>query len=298
MIGNPGRKNKGYGALASAAGVAIIAVMIIAQLTDTHIRAPGRLAYGKVDTSAYLAAAVDHLNGIKDRPDVTVVSGDICDFGQPEEYRSARALLDGLRMPYYVIPGNHDRPDAMREVFDDHAYLPASGFLCYAVEDFPVRLIGLDTTMPGEPGGAICEARRQWLSDMLERDRDRPTLIFMHHPPFHTGIRHMDVQNCAGGVELGELLESHSQVQLLLCGHVHRDISVAWHGKVAAIGPSPAHAVSLDLDPAGEPAYHLEPPACRLVHLTGEGRLVAHLSYIGDFDGPNPFFDDSGGFLS
>lgn len=271
--------------------------MIIAQLTDCHIKAAGRLAYGRVDTAAHLADAVAHLNGLSPRPDVTLVTGDICDFGLAEEYEQAAQLLDRLEMPWFVIPGNHDRPDAFRHGFRAHRYLPAEGFLQYAIEDYPVRMIGLDTTVEGQAGGAVCEARRRWLSDRLSEELSKPTLVFMHHPPIVTGIRHMDVQNCAGGAQLGALLAAHSQVQLVLCGHVHRDISTLWHGTQVSIAPSPAHAVSLDLDPTGPPAYDLEPPACRLVYLSEDGRLVSHLSYIGHFDGPHPFTGADGAFI-
>lgn len=73
-------------------------------------------------------------------------------------------------------------------------------------------------------------------------------------------------------------------MKTILCGHVHRSISVLWHGIEASIAPSPAHAVTLDFDPEGA-------PACRLVCFNDKGLLVNHLSYIGDFDGPHPFTD-------
>lgn len=268
--------------------------MIIAQISDPHIKPKGQLAYGHVDTAGYLEAAVKHLNELALPPEATLVTGDICDFGLPEEYEQARLILDGLQMPWFVVPGNHDRPDTFRAAFGDLGYLPDDGFLHYVIDDFPVRMIGLDTTLEGEAGGAICELRRHWLSHRLNEELNKPTLLFMHHPPFLTGIRHMDVQNCAGGDDLGALLAAHSQVQMLLCGHVHRAISANWHGKEVTICPSPAHAVSLDLDPEGPPMYEMEPPACRLVYLSSEGRLVSHLSFIGEFEGPKPFFDDSG----
>lgn len=271
--------------------------MIIAQITDTHIKANGRLAYRKVDTLAGLQACVDHLNALAPRPDVALMSGDLVDFGTPEEYAVARPALDRLAMPCFVIPGNHDDRDAMREAFADHAYLPPKGFLNYAVEDYPVRLIGLDTTVAGKPHGELCEDRLAWLAGCLSRAPDKPTLIFMHHPPFLTGIAHMDRQNCRNGEALGRLVEGHPQVQMILCGHVHRPIQTLWHGTLVCIGPSPSHAVALDLDPDGPPAFIQEPPACRIVHLTSESRLVADLAFVGSFDGPHPFYHADGSLI-
>src|SRR3546814_16854724 len=61
-----------------------------------------------------------------------------------------RSLLRPLLPPLYVIPGNHDDRALIRTYLPGHAYLPAEGFLQYAVEDHPVRLIGLDTQIPGQ----------------------------------------------------------------------------------------------------------------------------------------------------
>ncbi len=271
--------------------------MIIAQITDTHIKAGGKIAYGRVDTLARLKDCVAHLNTLKPALDVVVVSGDLVDFGDPGEYEVARPALERLAMPYYLVPGNHDNRDAMRAAFRDHDYLPPEGFLHYAIEDYPIRLIGLDTTVPGNPHGEMCADRLSWLGRTLAQDRERPTLIHMHHPPFLTGVAHMDRQNCRNGAALGALIEQHPQVQMMLCGHVHRPAQTLWHGTLACIGPSPSHAVALDLDPSGPPAFVQEPPACRLVHLTKDRRLVADITYIGSFDGPHPFFNPDGSLI-
>ena len=268
--------------------------MIIAQITDPHIKAKGRLAYRKVDTVACLRACVAHVNALSPMPDVVVMSGDLTDFGTPDEYAYARPLMDELSMPYYIVPGNHDEREAMRLAFTDHSYLPRSGFLNYAIEDYPVRLIGLDTVVPGEPFGEMCHQRIDWLDACLREDQSKPTLIFMHHPPFITGIRHMDWQNCGNNQAFGRVIARHPQVQMALCGHVHRAIETRWAGTLASIGPSPCHAVALDLSENVDPAFVVEPPACRLVHLNDENQLIAHLSYIGAFDGPHPFFNSDG----
>jgi Icc protein len=268
--------------------------MLVAQITDTHIKPGGRLAYGRVDTAGHLGRAVDHLNGMAERPDVVLVTGDIGDAGIAAEYSVARSHLDRLAMPYFVIPGNHDSRDGLRESFVDHAYLPKQGFIHYVIEDYPVRLIGLDSTIPGKAGGMMCAERLEWLAARLSEGDGRPTLVFIHHPPFLTGIRHMDADNCAGGDDFGRLIARFPAVGMLLCGHLHRDIAVGWHGILACTAPSPAHAVSFDLSDEGPPRYHMEPPATRLVYLADDGRLVAHLSPIGSFDGPHPFFDATG----
>lgn len=268
--------------------------MLLAQITDSHIKAEGKLAYRRVDTLARLKDCVAHVNALSPSPDAVLMSGDLVDFGTETEYDLARPVLDKLTMPYFVVPGNHDDRDVMRRAFADHSYLPASGFLNYAIDDFPVRLVGLDSSVKGKPHGEMCVERLDWLETCLAQKPDIPTLLFMHHPPFLTGINHMDRQNCGNGPALGAVVERHRQVQMILCGHVHRAIETLFHGVIACIGPSPSHAVALDVDPNGPSAFALEPPAVRLVHLTAEHRLVTHLSFIGAFDGPHPFFDADG----
>lgn len=272
--------------------------MLIAQITDTHIKADGRLAYGRVDTADKLARCVAHLNGLSSRPHAALLTGDLVDKGRPEEYAVLRDLLAPLDMPLYVIPGNHDERRALRDAFADHAYLPADGpFLHYVIEDYPVRLIGLDTTIPGQEGGVMCAERLSWLDARLAEEPARPTVIFMHHPPFLTGIRNMDVNNCKGGADLGALVERHPQVIRLLCGHVHRAIQVHWHGVTASIAPSPAHAVAYSLREDAPHDFRLEPPACEIHYWREDTGLISHLTFIGDYEGPYPFRATDGQFI-
>jgi 3',5'-cyclic AMP phosphodiesterase CpdA len=263
--------------------------MLLAQISDTHIKPEGRIAYRRVDTAAHLARCVEHLARLEPRPDAILATGDLVDAGSAEEYQRLRGLLAPLPMPVYLIPGNHDDREALREVFADHAYLPRQGFLHYVVEGHPLRLIGLDTLVPGEGGGLMCQARLRWLDARLGEAPDRPTLIFMHHPPFVTGIEHMDRQGLAGAEAMGAIVRRYTCVEAVLCGHLHRPIHVRWHGTVATTAPSPAHQVVLDLRESGPSAFVLEPPACLLHLWRPETGLVTHTSYIGAFDGPYPF---------
>src|SRR5215475_8357402 len=161
--------------------------MLIAQISDMHVKPPGELLYKRIDTAAFLERAVAHVMALDPKPDVVLATGDLVDGGKPEEYALLRRLLAALPMPVYLIPGNHDARDPMREAFPDHAYLPKSGFLQYVVEDLPVRLIALDTLVDGKGFGALCVDRLGWLEARLNESQ-RPTVLFMHHPPFGCGI--------------------------------------------------------------------------------------------------------------
>jgi 3',5'-cyclic-AMP phosphodiesterase len=102
--------------------------MLIAHITDLHLRKEGELAFtGRVDTAARLAATVEFLNAFRPRPALALVTGDLVDFGRPEEYANLRRVLDRLEMPAYLIPGNHDNRDNLRAAYADHGYMPKTG---------------------------------------------------------------------------------------------------------------------------------------------------------------------------
>jgi 3',5'-cyclic-AMP phosphodiesterase len=257
--------------------------MILAQISDLHITPKGKKLYDRIDTIGHLRRAVQHLNNLAPRPDFTLITGDLVDAGSPPEYEMLRELMSGLAMPYALMPGNHDERGNLRRAFADHAYMPKDGeFLQYAIEDLPLRLIALDSLIPGEGGGRLCPARLDWLAARLEEQPKRPTLIALHHPPFDTGIEGMDDLNCENGPALGAIVARHPQVERIVCGHVHRPICVRWHGTVVTTAPATAHQVALDFRPGRPVAWIMEPPACHLHRWRKETGLVTHVSYIGD----------------
>jgi len=159
--------------------------MIIAQLSDPHIVARGKLFRCPVqgvapdaermlrefDTAPYLARAVTAVNQLVPRPDVTIVTGDLVDHGEPEEYEHLRALLAPLSMPVFVIPGNHDTRQSLREAFRSERYFPDDGYLYYAIDDYPLRLIALDTLVTGKHQGSLDDKQLAWLDATLAAQR-------------------------------------------------------------------------------------------------------------------------------
>jgi 3',5'-cyclic AMP phosphodiesterase CpdA len=158
----------------------------------------------------------------------------------------------------------------------------------YAIDDYPVRVVALDTLIPGQGGGRLCDERLQWLDNTLAEKPDTPTLVVMHHPPFRTGLGHMDRLGLDGADALEAVIFRHPQVERLACGHLHRSIQARFGGSIASTCPSPAHQIALDLSVDGPDNYVLEPPGYQL-HLWDGQRLVTHTAVIGNFPGPYPF---------
>lgn len=258
--------------------------MLIAQLTDLHIKHAGKLAYDRVDTLPMLEQAVAHLLRLDPQPDIVVLTGDLVDEGSTAEYDRLRRALAPVKRTLYVIPGNHDARATMAQAFADGGYLPQDGgFLHYAVDDHPVRLVGLDTITPGQVGGAMDAERCQWLDRTLAAAPDAPTLVMMHHPPFALGIDHLDRKPLQGAEQFGEVLRRHLQVERVICGHAHRAMALRWNGTTVSVCPSTAHQFALDLRPQSPAEFTLEPPGFQLHHWLPDTGLITHTQQIGDF---------------
>ncbi len=252
--------------------------MLIAQITDFHVTVAGGRLDRHYATAAHLARAVDHINRMSPRPDIVLATGDLVDRGQPDEYARLRDLLAPLDMPVYLIPGNHDARDALLAAFPDHAYLPAQGFVQYAVDDHPLRLVALDTVIPGSGAGELCDARLDWLETTLAAAPERRTVVYMHHPPFDCGVEKMDEPALVGRDRFATIIAAAPQVERVLCGHLHRPVTQAFAGTIACVVPATAHQIELNLT-NNELATVMEPPAVTL-HRWANDTLVTHTSYI------------------
>ncbi len=265
--------------------------MLIAQISDPHIVAPGEKAYGVAQTGDYLQRCIKHVNHLVPAPDVVLLTGDICNSGTSEEFAHAAALLGELRYPYYVIPGNHDDRVGMWAQFGGGACPGKSqGFIQYVVDGYALRLIALDTTVPGESGGEICARRAQWLDQRLSEDSQKPCLIFMHHPPLKCGVLETDEDGFEGADLLESVIRKHAQVERILCGHIHLLSCAGWAGTVVSTAPSTGLQLVLDLSLQLPSAFTLEAPAYQLHYWTDQRHLVSHTISVNDQpDGPYPF---------
>lgn len=265
--------------------------MLIAQLSDLHLRPRGLPSNRVVETNMFAERAFRAVMCRQPRPDLVLLTGDVAESGLADEYAMAADLLRRhMQVPVFAIPGNHDRREAMIE------HLPIlrhnGGFVQYALEDFPVRVVMLDSLVPGEAHGELCSSRLEWLDAALSDVPDKPTLIAIHHPPFATGIGHMDRIALRRPEAFAAIVRRHPQVARIICGHHHRPITGAVGPAVVCVAPSVAHQVELDLRPGAPPLFRMEPPAYMLHQWTPAAGFASHIVFVEDYPGPYPFLMD------
>jgi Icc protein len=268
--------------------------MLIAHLTDLHVRPVGLAAYRTAETNMLTERAIDAVLTLDPRPDCVVISGDLTDNGLVAEYENLKRMLQRLPMPVWLIPGNHDRRENLKSVLADFPGLAQHAtFAQWATDLGPLRMIGLDTVLPESGAGRLCADRLAWLEDRLAEEAKKPTIVVMHHPAFDCGIHHMDRINLLDGkAEFQGIIARHPQVIRVLAGHHHRPIQTILAGTLAMIAPSIAHQVVLDLTDRSPPAFNFEPAAFHLHHWIEGAGLVSHTAYVEKAPGPYPFLPD------
>lgn len=227
--------------------------MIIAQISDTHI------ALDTPDADRRLAdfeRTIADVNALDPAPDVILHTGDIVHNGRPEEYAEAVRILAKASAPVYVIPGNKDDRANLRAAFSPRGYLkPGSDFIDYSVEDYPVRLIAVDTLTTASNKGDFCPARAKRLIELIDAETTKPIAVFAHHPPFEVqvGPDPINFETPEMMARLRDALQRGGRVIAVFSGHVHRSTA----GHVGSIPATVMPSIATTLR-KGEYAPHMK----------------------------------------
>jgi 3',5'-cyclic AMP phosphodiesterase CpdA len=252
------------------------APFLLLQVSDPHIGAD----WNGADPDECLLRAVEAILSLPDRPDALLVSGDLTDNGAPEEYRRVRELLAPLELEPHVLPGNHDLRAPLREAFG----LPGEGDepVSHAVDLGPLRLVCLDSIVPGAEGGSLDGGRVEWLDATLAEDGEKPTVVALHHPPLRTEIPTFERIGLAeeSRAALAEVVARHPQVLRIVAGHVHRSIVAELGGRAVVTVPSAYLQAALDFT-APKLTMRPDPPGFA-IHALRDGTLATHLQRIAE----------------
>jgi 3',5'-cyclic AMP phosphodiesterase CpdA len=257
--------------------------MNLLQFTDLHIRPAGRLAYGKVDSNAIARRAFAKATTLGGKIDAIICTGDLTDNGLAGEYAELREILSDVATPVYLIPGNHDRRENLL------AHIPgvqqSDGFVQYTIDDFPVRIIMLDSVVPFATYGELCPARLAWLRATLAEQPERETILALHHPPFFTGIPQFDKTALRQIDEFRYIIAANPQIRHVVCGHIHRYIFGNIAQATCIVAPAIAYPFDLTLNPTIKEGFVLEPSAF-LLHAWTNAGAITHEVFVDTYPGP------------
>jgi 3',5'-cyclic-AMP phosphodiesterase len=208
--------------------------VLLAQLSDLHIGAHEN----GVDPVPRFEAVVEAVRLLPNEVDAVLVSGDLTHDGGQPELRLIRQLLKRLDASLHVMPGNHDDRALVRETFG----LPGAGDepVNYSADVGELRLVVLDSNVPGQDPGRYDAEQLRWLDSELGMEPDRPTLLAMHHPPLATAVREWDGINLEPGQReaLAEVVARHPQLRAIAGGHLHRIAASGLAGCPVIAAPS------------------------------------------------------------
>lgn len=223
---------------------------VIAHVSDTHLLAGGAPLGGVADTVTAVERTTTQLGRLGGALDAIVVTGDVTDIGEPDAYRRVRSALEpiaeatGARLVW--VMGNHDERAAFRsELLDEPG---TDQPVHHVVQLGGLRLIALDTSVPGYHHGALDTTSLAWLDAVLAEPAPRGTLIAMHHAPIATPLSLMDVLELRDQDELADIVRGRD-VRMILGGHLH----YATNGTFAGIPVTVAGATAYTMDLSAPP---------------------------------------------
>ena len=194
----------------------------IAQFSDLHLTSSdGGLLKG-IDCWAQLHKMLDHLER---QPPVhgLVITGDVAHDETKETYERLHLALRERTIPFWLVPGNHDDPGLMREVFT-HQLVDGLDSMSFRAVVENVLILGLDTHEPGSDGGNIRQETMAWFFGECSGKPEGPILVFMHHPPLDTGDDFFDTIGLRDRVSFFEKTKGYPQIRGIGFGHLHRSL--------------------------------------------------------------------------
>jgi Icc protein len=244
----------------------------VLHLTDPHLFADPEGELRGTVTAESLQAVLDHYDSANWRAHRVLVTGDLIHDDSAEAYERFRDLLSPLKLRIHCVPGNHDIGDLMRPVC---ARPPFSYCAWEEIDNW--LLIGLDSCVSGEAGGAVSNEELERVSDTVTRSAARHAMVFVHHPPIPMGSKWLDTVGLANGEELLERLRSLGRVRALAFGHVHQQYDAMYEGIRILGTPSTCRQFKPGSD---DFAIDERPPAYRRVELGTDGQVDTQLIWV------------------
>lgn len=227
---------------------------VLLHLSDTHLRAHGARLYDRVDAEAYLARALGAIEASGVAPDALVFTGDLADRGEPDAYGRIRRLVEplaetlGARVVW--VMGNHDDRAAFRSHLLPHDVADPLAPVDRVDELDGLRIVTLDSTVPGLHHGELADAQLEWLRAELATPAPLGTILAMHHPPVPS------VLDLAASVELRDQrrladVVRGSDVRAIVAGHLHYSTFATFAGIPVSVASATCYTQDLTVPVGG-----------------------------------------------
>jgi 3',5'-cyclic-AMP phosphodiesterase len=219
----------------------------IAHISDTHFLAGGAKLFGEAETEKNLRAALEQLSHLSSLPEAIVITGDLADLGEPDAYARLRAIVEpaaeGMGSRIIWVMGNHDERPAYAEGLFDATPSEEPQDAVYDVNG--LRVISLDTSVPGYHHGELTDAQLDWLRAELATPAEHGTILAMHHPPAPTPLLWaMDMLELHGQDRLADVLRG-TDVRAILAGHLHYSSHTTFAGIPVSVASATCYTLAL-----------------------------------------------------
>jgi Icc protein len=241
--------------------------MRIVHLADLHLTSsPSKPTHG-VNPYSHLAAAVAAIRKQAPAPDLIVLGGDLTEDGEHANYQALLDLFKDLKVPVHTVLGNHDSLVGFRKTVQPTRGPDFPGYYSFDLQG--VHFAMLYTACTGKEFGRLEEKQLLWLNEDLHRNSQKQVLVFLHHPPFDTGVGWLDKLKLANADGFWEIIPPYSRNILgVFAAHLHLQHTCLYRGVVAATCPAVSFQFSGSADsPRG--GLSEEPPGFNLIDLAG-----------------------------
>jgi Icc protein len=246
-------------------------MVLVAQITDTHLFADDRQKMFDCSTNQTFAQVIQAIAQLELKPELILLTGDISQDETPESYEYAKALIEPLQIPTYWLPGNHDQNSEAIAALNGDWISPVKTF-----EKSGWQFVLLDSVVAQVPYGHLSQAQLNRLERLLVKDL--PTIVAIHHHLLPCGLDYMDAINLKNADVVLALLDRYPQVKVVLSGHIHQEFSTR-RDNIQYLG-TPSTCIQLKADGAKVMVDADRPPGFRLLDLKSDGTMTTSVHWV------------------
>lgn len=225
---------------------------VLLHLSDTHLLDGDKQLYGDVDADKRLAEIFENISSSGAKIDAMVFTGDIADKGEIGAYSKIRKMVDrlaeNLDSEIVWVMGNHDDRSNFRQELLDSS--PSSDPVDSVHDINGLRVIALDTTVPGEHYGAITQNQHDWLAEVLSSPSEHGSVLALHHPPMPSFLPNATTVELRGQKDLRNII-TNSDIRSIIGGHMHYSSFATFAGIPVSVASSTCYTQDLNFGIAG-----------------------------------------------